>query len=307
MKTTYNKLLKAYWLRPEGALVRACDIEAMKRFNFIEPSLDLGCGDGVFSFFRAGGEFEDEFDVYDVGKLDQYFDNVDVYDFYTEPSKKLIKKEAEYKISVGLDIKESLLKKAANKNLYRELVTADISKKLPFADGTFMSIFTNVLSMLDNAEAALAEIFRVLKVGGEACVMLPDINWINNELYYSQYIKKGKPLNLEFLKYIDQGRLDTVRSIKTLEEWREIITSIGFNIKECTPFYSNTLMKIWDIGFRPIFPLLKKMTDSIDENKRMEIKKEWVEFFQVLGESILENEKMCLKEGASFYCFILTK
>ena len=30
-------------------------MESMKGFEFKAPSLDLGCGDGTFSFLRAGG------------------------------------------------------------------------------------------------------------------------------------------------------------------------------------------------------------------------------------------------------------
>jgi hypothetical protein len=55
MNKTLNKFLNAYWLRPESALWRTCDVESMKGFEFKAPSLDLGCGDGTFSFLRAGG------------------------------------------------------------------------------------------------------------------------------------------------------------------------------------------------------------------------------------------------------------
>jgi len=74
MNKTLNKFLNAYWLRPESALWRTCDVESMKGFEFKAPSLDLGCGDGTFSFLRAGGQFDDTYDVFmDVDNLETFF------------------------------------------------------------------------------------------------------------------------------------------------------------------------------------------------------------------------------------------
>jgi len=74
-----NNFLNVFWLRPETALWRSLDVEAMDRFNFKSPSLDLGCGDGIFSFIRAGGSFANDFDAFDVANLDQFFENVDIF------------------------------------------------------------------------------------------------------------------------------------------------------------------------------------------------------------------------------------
>lgn len=83
MKNLLRNFLNAYWLRPETALWRTLDVEAMKNFKFASPSLDLGGGDGTFSFLRAGGEYDNAFDVFlDVDNLDKFFDNVDVYDSF---------------------------------------------------------------------------------------------------------------------------------------------------------------------------------------------------------------------------------
>lgn len=57
MKDVLKNFLNAYWLRPETALWRTLDVESMKGFEFAAPSLDLGCGDGTFSFIRGGGEY----------------------------------------------------------------------------------------------------------------------------------------------------------------------------------------------------------------------------------------------------------
>jgi hypothetical protein len=62
--TTFEELLNVFWLRPETALWREIDVRAMKQFSFKAPSLDLGCGDGIFSFIRSGGGFSSDFDAF---------------------------------------------------------------------------------------------------------------------------------------------------------------------------------------------------------------------------------------------------
>jgi len=53
--------LNIYWLRPETAVFRSIDAVVMKDFVFQSPSLDFGCGDGLFSFLRAGGNLDPDF------------------------------------------------------------------------------------------------------------------------------------------------------------------------------------------------------------------------------------------------------
>lgn len=79
--STLNQLLNVFWLRPETALWREIDIRAMQSFSFKSPSLDIGCGDGIFSFIRAGGKFSSEFDAFQaMSGLDKFFEKVDVFD-----------------------------------------------------------------------------------------------------------------------------------------------------------------------------------------------------------------------------------
>ena len=69
--------LNLYWLRPETALWRTLDCLALKDVEFHPPIIDIGCGDGVFSFTRAGGLFDPSYDVFiHTGKLDSFFLNV---------------------------------------------------------------------------------------------------------------------------------------------------------------------------------------------------------------------------------------
>src|SRR5688572_27018523 len=182
----FAELLNAYWLRPETALWRACDIRAMADFAFESPSLDLGCGDGVFSFIRAGGRLSKRFDVFqNVTAIDKFFEKVDVYDTFDASFKAEITSPPRYRIDVGLDHKENLLRKAERLGLYGELTAADANQTLPYEDGKFRSVFSNVIYWLDDPVRALSEIRRVLMPEGRACILLPNTTLRDFSFYWS--------------------------------------------------------------------------------------------------------------------------
>lgn len=309
MKEMLRKFLNAYWLRPETAMWRTLDVESMKNFDFISPSLDLGCGDGTFSFLRGGGEFLDNFDVFlDVDNLDQFFENKDVYDSFKNVGGGGISKPADYVIDIGLDHKKNLMNKASKLQLYGQFVEADANKKLPFEDESFQTVFSNIIYWLNDPETTFKEIYRILKKNGKCCVMLPNTVYLESSFYYSLY-KKGGREEFQFLKLIDRGRMqDNLKIVKSYDSWKQIIEGAGLEIVECIPHLSKTLIQIWDIGLRPIFPILKKMTMQLEEDFLSEIKKEWIDLFQKLIEPIILNDNLLTQgEEYCFFCFILSK
>lgn len=313
MDSILHNFLNVYWLRPESALWRTLDVEAMKDFRFESPSLDLGCGDGNFSFLRAGGAFADSFDAFmQVGNLDKFFENVDVYDCYNSRKmgigKGRICRPPDYQIDVGLDHKASLLSKAKELDFYRQFVEADANGRLPFEDESFQTVFSNIIYWLDNPSKAFREIYRILKKGGCCCAMLPNTAYLDSSFYYSLYLKE-KRREFEFLKLIDRGRItDNLKIVNTYDGWKEVIEVAGLKIEACIPHLSKPMLQIWDIGLRPLFPLLKKMTEQIETPALLEIKKEWIELFERLGRPLVENDKLLAKGTEfGFFCFILRK
>lgn len=309
MNKVLNNFLNAYWLRPETAVWRTLDVKAMEGFRFVSPSLDLGCGDGTFSFLRAGGEYKNSFDVFlDVDNLDRFFENEDVYDSFKNIGGGYVSKVPDYTIDVGVDHKKNLMNKAAQLKLYNQFVEANANLELPFKDESFETIFSNIIYWLDKPEDVFREIYRVLRYGGRCCVMLPNITYLESSFYYSLY-EKGGHKEFKFLELIDRGRIkDNLKVVKTYSQWKEIIENAGLVIEECVPHLSKTLIQIWDIGLRPIFPMLKRMTEYVDNDALLEIKREWVDLFQKIGEPIIENDRLLTQgEEFCFFCFILKK
>lgn len=218
------------------------------------------------------------------------------------------KKKPDYVIDVGLDHKMTLMNKGAELGLYGKFVEADANGKLPFEDGSFQTVFSNIIYWLNNPTEVFKEIYRILKKGGECCVMLPNCAFLESSFYYSLYEKEQRK-EFEFLKLIDRGRVkDNIKVVKSYDEWKPIIEETGFEIKECVPHLSKTLIQMWDIGLRPIFPMVKKMTEHLDEKILLDIKKEWIDLFMKIGLPIIENDNLLTQgEELCFFCFILRK
>lgn len=265
-------------------------------------------------FFGVGGVLSEAYDVFlDVDRLDEFFNNVDVYDSFHEDvdNKFSIIRPADGWINIGLDHKDNLMKKAERLGLYKEFVVSDANKKLPFEDNSLASVFSNIIYWLDSPEHVFKEIYRILRRSGRACVMLPNTSFLTASFYNSHYVAKGKPEEFQFLELIDRGRAsDNIKVVKTRKGWEEIICNAGFVIEECIPHLSKTLMQMWDIGLRPIFPFIKDMTDYMPKGDLLKLKKKWVYLFETIGYSIImndESEKLMQGEEHCFFCFIIRK
>ena len=307
-----RELLNVYWLRPETALWRAIDIETMKDFEVEGNSLDLGCGDGVLSFIRGGGKFDTSFDDYQsIGNLDKFYDNHDVHDTFIEGYLPKISKKPDYMFSTALDQKNNLLQKSKTLGFYNDFILHDANKKMPFQENSYDSIFSNIVYWLDEPQKSINEISRVLNRGGQAALMLPNSS-MPDFSFFNQLHIKNQNKDYEFLKYLDRGRYSSnIKTSKSYEEWKNIISKSGLKIVTHKMHLSKTVIQIWDVGLRPLFPVLLKLVNAVeDKEKLQEIKNEWIEIFMKLLEPLFDLEmqnKLNQNEEKAFHYFVLEK
>jgi SAM-dependent methyltransferase len=277
MNVHLPSLLEYFWLRPETAVWRALDFAALDGIEFRRPSLDLGCGDGAFSFMRAGGRYSLSYDFSSMTtNRDQFFDNKDIYDHF-EPGKvsDVVDVPPQYKIDVGLDHKPSLLQKARLTSLYDKTVACDANAYLPFARESFATVYSNILYWLDDYPNTLSEIARLLKPGGRCIVQVPTDRFQDFSFYQQLYVKTNDP-KWEWLKLLDRGRSENIRNCMSQREWTAKFEAAGLAVEFCKAYLPKLVIQAWDIGLRPISPLLIEMADASAPEKRLEIKKKWI-------------------------------
>ncbi len=273
-----RKFLNVYWLRPENALWRAINCVAMEDLEFAEPSLDMSCGDGIFSFIRADGDFDASFDIFGaVANLDRFFQNVDIYDATDADYHPAVIQRPRYQITVGTDWKQNLLSKAAPLGLYRELQVHDNNDPLPFEDDAFRTVFSNSVYWMENIPQLLEEIARVLHPEGIAIMVLKT----NSVKDYT--LERLRPwLGSEWLDMIDRGRRDNYPRLYDDFEWTEMIQGAGLEIHSRLPQVTWVHAHLWDVGLRPLSPVLIEMANALDPVKRREVKQKWIATWEKL-------------------------
>jgi len=276
-----REFLNVYWLRPENAIWRALNCKALEDVEFSEPSLDLSCGDGIFSFIAAGGEFERTFDIFEgTGSLEEFYDDADIYDAAPDSYQPEIRRRPDYTISVGTDWKPNLLAKADELDFYDELIEHDNNDPLPFDDDEFETVFSNSAYWVDEIDRHLREIERVLAPGGQAVLVLKTSD-VHNFLDYVETNWEDQ-LGTDLIEMIDRGRRANKSHLHDEAGWTQQLENAGFDVVDKHYSVSWWHASMWDVGLRPVSPHLIRMASFLPPNERRQIKEDWIETWESL-------------------------
>jgi SAM-dependent methyltransferase len=270
-------LLEYFWLRPETAVWRAMDCAALHDIEFKAPILDIGCGDGALSFMRAGGRYALDYDFSSqTANLDRFFKNEDIYDHFDgRRIGNVVDRPARYQIDFGYDHKQALLDKAGLTGLYKKTIAGDANKYLPFETESIATVYSNILYWLEDYPATLREIARVMRQDGQCILQVPSENFRDFSFYQRLFVKTKDP-RWAWLKLLDRGRSDNIKNCRSQAEWTKDFEAAGLKVANCTAYLPKLVLEVWDIGLRPISPMLIEMANELTPEKRAEIKAKWV-------------------------------
>ncbi len=282
-----RRFVHVYWLRPENAFWMTLRSQALSRFELGSPSIDVSCGDGIFTFLHCGGQFSPDFDVFQsVADLEKVRDHhADMFDAVCDGYAPKMIAAPSCRVDVGADMKRSMLMKAGKLNFYGELVEHDNNQPLPFEDDSFETVYCNSAYWVECIDGFLPELSRIVRPGGRVVLQVKLDAMRGYTL--SQY---ESTLGKRFLDIIGRGRLDCWPSLCDRGTSEKRFAKAGLSIVEATPFVTATHSHIWDIGLRPIAPLLVKMTDALSPETRASIKSEWVDLFCELLEPMCDPD-----------------
>jgi len=271
-----RQFLNVYWLRPENAFWMTLRSEALAKCQTAGPALDVCCGDGLFSFIHYGGALDPYFDVFSAtGQLDDVtHGHADMFDVASDDYAPHVVRQPEQKIDVGIDLKPALLAKAEALSFYKQLTPHNANEVLPFGDDSFQHVYCNAAYWIDNIDLFLRELKRITKPGGRVVlqVKLACMQGYTLEPFRDR-------LGGRFLEILGRGRLETWPTLADRSSWEQRFGQAGLCVEDICPFVTRTHAQIWDVGLRPIAPLLVKMANGIDPTSRASIKKDWVDLF----------------------------
>jgi len=274
-----RRFLQAYWLRPENAFWMTLRSGLLSRVPLRAPSIDLACGDGVFGFLHRGGVFSPDFDVFcSVAHLDDVTGrHADMFDHVADDYRPPIQTPPAERFDVGTDVKSSMLAKASTLGLYDRLVEHDCNRPLPFGDDCFQSVYCNAAYWIDNIDGFLWELGRVARPGSRIVLQVK----LDSLARYTLEPHR-EALGDRFLDLLGRGRHACWPTVTDRAGWESRFAAARLTIVDETPFITRTHAHLWDVGLRPIAPLLVRMTRELSETSRSSIKRDWVDLFHDL-------------------------
>lgn len=267
-----RRFLEAYWLRPENALWMTLRSMVLGECEMRPCAIDLGCGDGIFSFLHCGGVLDPCFDVFGSTRAPGSDLTADMFDHVSEAYRPAIVSRPTRVIDVGVDIKGTMLAKAGCLEFYTRLVEHDNNHPLPFDDDSFETVYCNTAYWVADIDRFLLELGRIARPRGTVIlqVKLDSMRRYTLEAYRNV-------LGDRFLTQLGRGRIECWPTVADRATWESRFSAAGLTIREATPFVTRTHAHVWDIGLRPFAPMLVKMANALTPENRAEVKAEWVD------------------------------
>lgn len=296
-----RNFLNLYWIRPETVIWRILDVLQMKDIHFKKkPFLDLGCGDGTFSFTNFGGKCSIDFDIFQTKNTTNFFKGKDIYNQTSNLNPNVTKKPM-IKIDVGVDWKQNLLDKAKKLHLYESLLKHDLNKPLPFEDDSFETIFSNTFYWIHNIQQLLSESNRILRKKGKLIICVPDIKFKKN-LIYNFFLDTGQ----YWAKALDRGIYSNANEhCYSYSKWKSLIANSRFKIISHSSYLSENFIKFHNIGMRPYSPYVIEMANELSPNVRKRIKSRLIKEITPIISSYVNYE--LLSNKGCFHLFVLQK
>lgn len=301
----FRAFLNVHWLRPEAALMKYYDAQALYQFEIRQPSLEVTCGDGTTSFVTAGGRFGLDFDVYQsVGYVERYFesrrqetyDPPDVYDYY-QPLSISVVRRPDWAYTTGIDILPNAIEKARALDFYQELIAHDCNQPLPLESERFETVWTTSPYFIADVDRFFAEVHRVLRPGGVFLARVPSPKMLEM-LPYNWSIQYG----WDWVLPIDRGLYEAATRVPSGRAWWEgAFERAGLTIERIVPILPSWVYKLYVIGFRPMFPAFMEMYRRLDPENRRAVKQTWMDNVAVLAEPFCDPSWMGETEDDSVF------
>ena len=296
--------LNIYFLKPFDAVNDTLTASLLKEYNWTTPFVEIGSGDGMFSYIMHGGKFPLWFDRYLVVDLKKK----DIFDTINDKPQLNLKKINNVKNLHSIDAKKSHIEKIKEIGFAENAVLSDY-ETLPFEDKSFDSVFLYTPHGLKSYQLCVKECFRILKSRGRL-VVLNYAKSIENHFVGYNLSKKFRGNLSNFFKNIDNGRFEEItRLSRTLEDWNNFFKDMGFEVINFNKGLNSTAWKFYDIQTRPFLKILIKFFNFCPKIIRTFFKIIWMLFWfpiLILFYFIFSNTYINLNSNC-YYSFHLKK
>jgi len=280
----FDRLIGPMWLRPESALWYSHMLHAagsLMGWSLGGRSMEFGCMDGVNTVALLGGAFTDDFDVYEEVSWDRGSHlrstlKDDYFDIYDPGFVVRIAQPPRQQVDLGIDWKESHVRKALRSGAFREVRQVDRTRPLSgLPTREFQTVWAPNIYWIDELSSLLKVLARVIRPGGVLVTIGPDRTLLDHMWY-----RFADRVDEAWLRGLDRGRYENARRhARTMAEWSALFASEGWVIEAHRGFIPALVGEVYDIGLRPMFPVFLNMHSKLKAVSRgalLEVKKAWI-------------------------------
>ena len=295
-----EEFLYMSWLRPENVVWDSVGSKLIgATLSADQNILEVGIGNGYFSFMTLGGKFNKKYDFYYNVNTNGFWENKDIYDcFIYKDIQNQIIKNVDIKIKYAIDYKINLLNQVKQLYFAENLICQDANEKINLSG--IDTIYSNIIYWLKHPIEVIKNFESNLNDGGKVILVFPNTNFLK---YCNSYRRDTRIKRL-----LNRGRGESLMWYMDIKDFQQEINSqTTFKIASYDRYLAPITLKVWDIGLRPISPHLIKMANSLDKKRRFEIKQEWCETCLMFLKDLLEEELENGPKNGGFNFVILEK
>lgn len=283
------------WLRPENVIWDTISShligqELIKAQNILE----VGIGNGYFTFMTLGGRFKKEYDWYFNVNTDDRTEDKDIYDHLNVYNiQHYIANGPGNRLKYAIDHKQNLLKQTEQLGFVDNLILQDANSRIDLRNVD--TIYCNIIYWLNDPIQLLMNFQEIINDKGKIILVFP------NSEFYKYCHSYGLKNNLQ--KLLNKGRAENIIWHKDLADFEKIIhEKTSLSIIRSQRYLCELTLSTWDIGLRPLSPQLIKMANNLVKAKRTEIKEEWCETLMpfLVDLMTIEIEKGAKEGGFNF-------
>tara|TARA_B100000900_G_scaffold331896_1_gene292670 strand:+ start:93 stop:1019 length:927 start_codon:yes stop_codon:yes gene_type:complete len=289
------RYLNIYFLKPFDAVNDTLTSYLIFNNHSLKNNyIELGSGDGMFSYIMCGGKFPLEFDRY----LDVKLSQKDIFDVHKKNFLLNLDVKKTIRPLISIDAKKNHVIKIKQIGFSKKAVLSSYEKLTLKKESTKL-IFYYTAHGVKNFNKSVNSALKILKKNGRIIFLVFDDYVKKNFLCYFLY-RKGFLKN--FFKNLDNNRFKEISSYsKKSSEWRIFFKSKGLKIINESRGLSGVAWQFYDIQTRPILKLLILFFNFFPKNFRRILKFVWMItlypflliFFIVFSNLLIKSNNNC--------------